>query len=690
MSLIFILFSFSVYSVDITNCGVFITPNTVYNITTDITNTSYLCLNFQSAASNITIDGLGHTLWGNYNTTTSYGVFLGNGGNNATIRNLTVNGYDYPIYKSSYGNVTVNNVTLGGYGRTFPSSVLDMTYNNITVYNTTFTRLTTVLQIYYMNYVTIKNSMFNTTGSFAVFFYNSTNLSFVNCTSIAADKTNNSGIVLNLDWNVSFYNNIDLNKISFSNLSGLTFVNNTYNNVTGYVLSSGDFNTQRFTDVKINDNKFFVYNYSTGMMPLFDVVRLEMKNNIFGNATNPLQFNDSSTQPLSFWSLNNALIRNNSFYIHNYTYGIYVRGNSLINSSNITIDSNYVKFNYDANSYGLTCGNDDIAGSPGIFYIYNCTVSNNIITAPYSSTGRHMVIVKFTKNGKVFNNKITNGGYNFVIKDNTEIDFYNNTMVNGTFGTLHVKGTSNSTFHNNIFLNNSNGIAIFIWWDNLGLVPGLNNTFYDMDLSVTNKCPQIAASGNASTSNNFINVTISNRSCISVSNGTTSGNNLLNYNWYYNFNTNKPVSVNIKDKNNNTVYQANNVQTVSTNLREFSNNDGLITDYNNYTSTITYGRDYIYVYNLTVTKNIFESLTINNTLNPADFAYCYNTRSIVYSAFALIAVLLIAASAFLVVSLASGNANGPVMIMTLTGFIGLAIVLMIGYIVIGNVSNLIC
>jgi hypothetical protein len=622
------LFLFSIlftsFSSALTNVNSCITPNTpneVYNITADIIATGTgtgTCLSIQAAASNITILGNGKRIVGN-NTIPSYAIFFSNGGNNATVYNVQTEGFEYPIYGITYGNVTVNNLTVKNTtGKLFRSATPNITFNNVTVDGVMFSTYTTTNTMQNLNNLVVKNSYFN--SSYVLAFKDSSKVTITNSTRLRA-YTPYIQFDTVTDVNISNTYNLDL--LYMLNVGNLTF-NNNYYGYYNQTLINVQASTYTIGSVEVKNNIFNSSDSAVNQnyLNFFDVkYKVTIVNNTFGSPTAYLQTNNSLSKQVYLQSANNADISNNRFYLKN-THAIYLRGNATLNSSNIDINNNVMYFSDDTLTYAASCGNDDLGG---VTYprmaIYNCTMSNNYVESVYSTVGKHMVMMKYATLSKAFNNTIRNGGYNFVIKDCENVEAYDNSLSNGTMGTLHVKGTSNSRFYRNTWEDNSNilaGAPIFIWWDNLQNTSNVNNTFYDMDLSNVLKCPQVSISTNASTESYFINVTLRNQTCISVGNGSTTGNNKVFWYWYSN----------IKVKNEHNQYLPNSLISLigkSSTISSTTDSNGqvtpLILDFTNIDGVTTFNSPY----NLTISNSGYRTQTYVNYLNITQVKNYYAT-----------------------------------------------------------------
>jgi len=458
-----------VSAVDITGCGTLSTPNVQYDLTGDIIVNSSLCLSISAAASNITIDGHGHIMKTNNTDTARYGVFFNNGGTNATVKNIVLEGYNLPVYTASYNSIVADNLTIQNTnGRIIPNNPLFYSYKNSTFNNVSFCYGTTLHALNWSN-ILINNSWFNNTALFQ--FDWSNNIRIINTTNVA-----NSIYFVNSSY-LTFDNNYDLDYLFFSNSSYVNYTNNLINNAYRMILNTA-LDVTGHSNYIIDNNIVATSNISTAtnLFYLPYIYNSEINNNQFGNSTNYLNITNSSNNLINIRAGDNLTIYNNSAYT-NSSNVLYLRGSTDVHSSNIMIDSNNINFDTENPSYGLTCGTDGLSGSIKGGYITNCTMRNNNITAPYDSIGKHMVLLKFASNSSVYNNRVINGGYNFVIKDSNNVRVYDNYIVNGTSGNLHVKGTSNSFFYGNTFGQDSRGNLLYIWWDNAESIPCLNNSY---------------------------------------------------------------------------------------------------------------------------------------------------------------------------------------------------------------------
>jgi hypothetical protein len=80
--------------------------------------------------------------------------------------------------------------------------------------------------------------------------------------------------------------------------------------------------------------------------------------------------------------------------------------------------------------------------------------------------------------------------------------------------------------------------------------------------------------------------------------------------------------------------------------------------------------------------------TTTTTMSAA--SSCNNTRGVVFAGFALMAVIMIVVAAFGIISIFSGNFNVGTLMAILIGMVGFGLTVIIGYVVIGNLSAITC
>ena len=96
----------------------------------------------------------------------------------------------------------------------------------------------------------------------------------------------------------------------------------------------------------------------------------------------------------------------------------------------------------------------------------------------------------------------------------------------------------------------------------------------------------------------------------------------------------------------------------------------------------TCGNENITYNNYTTNSSLFP-LTNWTCSSEVIINYCENTRAVVFTGFGLIALMVLVGAAFLIINIFSGDLTIAMMMSTVTGLVGIAIALFIGYIVIG-------
>jgi hypothetical protein len=74
----------------------------------------------------------------------------------------------------------------------------------------------------------------------------------------------------------------------------------------------------------------------------------------------------------------------------------------------------------------------------------------------------------------------------------------------------------------------------------------------------------------------------------------------------------------------------------------------------------------------------------------SDNSNCQNTKTTIFAAFALLAVVGIAASAFVIINMFGGNLDGTAIMTVAVALIGLAVILFVGYYIIGSIASTTC
>lgn len=223
MTLSYLILSSPAFAADVSQCQVLDTPNTVYDLTTDFSNTTASkCMDIE--AENVTLDCHGYQISSFAGSNKAIYV----NASNAIVKNCITSDFQYGVYSESYGdNLTVTNCTfenspVGAYIQGTGSTIENSTFveypsatglylvssNNHIIRNNTFSGTSNqmLLICYQSNYSNITKNTFIESGaeqvSAAICFYdgydNIVYNNFLNLTtyiSLHGSETNN--------WNVT-------------------------------------------------------------------------------------------------------------------------------------------------------------------------------------------------------------------------------------------------------------------------------------------------------------------------------------------------------------------------------------------------------------------------------------------------------------------------------------------------------
>jgi PGF-pre-PGF domain-containing protein len=638
----------------------------VYTLNTDITNYTSTTTCIYISTSNVVFDGQGYTLDGV--DSFSYGVYVGPGISNVTVKNLRVSDWNRGIYYRQTDNGSIENVTAisntgngihlwssnnnnlinntasnNNYGILIESSSnntltnsnlsnntynFDLTGGQTSHFNNTIDTSNTVdgKPIYYLtgvsntaytaaqnagtffciacNNVTVRDLTLASNGK-GVFFWGTNNSRVENVTV----ASNVNGIYLISSWNNTLVsNNASSNAqygIYLSSSSNNTILNNTAsNNNDGISLSSSYNNTVSNNTAGYNSGGGIVDNTFQG------------GNWITGNT---LIANGKGVNARS-----GGTISGNQFI--NNTYGVYI-----FNENNITVDGNsfsggseaiYIKgLAYDI---FITNNNFSGVGTAVYFYdadsdIYNVNIENNTITGA-TSVGisiEEQSSWAYFYNVLIRNNTIKDGGGDGIRLDGYSSPYYytynvtidGNTIYNNSGNGIYGYATSGNTINGNNVSSNNYGIY---------LSSSINNNVSNNTASSNgNRGIYLSSSDNNVLDNNTVN---SNSYGITL--WSSYGNNITNNT----VSSNTGTGIDLGLSSNNTIAD----NTVS------SNNYGIsivgsrdVTTQNNVIDFNDYGI-YTDAYNTPIYGNIYRGNTITNTtwygihFYDADYEDIYN------------------------------------------------------------------
>lgn len=292
-------------AVNISTCQTLNSANTVYTLTTDLTNTTHC---FMISANNITLDGQGHSIYGT-NVHPIIGVYLIQNSNYSTVKNLNVYNFSIGIYSPYAPNQTfINNtvVNSSNYGFYLPSYS-----NNILVNNTVLRSGLYGVALSSSSNNTVSNNRIESSQGYGFYLSNAHRNIFTN--NIVLNNTQNSFYLFsahNNSFSFDYINNSRENafNISGSNLNNFSSVRVSFTNSSRYdfyISDSNETKLSNYTEVMnysfVSSGRNIFEDLEYGKIQIFNALNSSGKNLtsdiIFGN--NSVFVNSSSNQDLN-------------------------------------------------------------------------------------------------------------------------------------------------------------------------------------------------------------------------------------------------------------------------------------------------------------------------------------------------------------------------------------------------------
>jgi hypothetical protein len=432
---------------------------------------------------------------------------------NSTIYNLS----DFIIHNNEFGSATT---PLYGYGVYASNAVnLNITHNRFFMnespaYDSGIYLINNATRAYIQNNTFGSSTYYtNLTSGTAIEIMNAQESKIFNNTVYSENttysvklKANNSDVLGPLieenlflsNKNYSIYG-IYIDIAGSNSIYDVRIHNNSFGSSTSNYPKSAIY-SQTTSRVNVTANRFFVQDNPLTTGPIYftgvtDNVTVE--NNTFGSSIN--HANLSGTAMVQILSSENALVKNNTFYIYN-AVAVVLDATSK-NVSNPLITTNTVYGLYNDVSYGIRLGEEGTM----TYGLFNGSVEYNTLTFVMKTLTAaagdvlHDVLLGYTFNSRVQYNNLSGGYYGLVIKGNYNGTVFANNVYNASYYGIFDKAGHNCSFYNNtidasgdvggaalLSWNNVDGKYVFnsTWWNNTFYV--LNNTVSKYPIAIYN------------------------------------------------------------------------------------------------------------------------------------------------------------------------------------------------------------
>jgi len=380
-----------------TICRTISSANTVYTIPADVSNSGYNCC-INITASNVTINGAGHTIDGRDTASTS-GICVNKTGTtltNVTIENVTLTDWYYGIYSRNISNSKIRNVSSSS---SILGIELDYSSNN-NISNNTLQENLIDFGIGVSAFSDCNNIIQDNTGSGdrSIGYYNSsvnlTSATFSELILCNASNSNLTNITINGSntLNNNYFQPIDTNNSNFtrifssSNYYGILWYG-SYNNV----LRDSIFNSNAYagTELWYSDYNQLINNSATSNLDTGFVLN---NNSEYNNLTNNTATSNANGGFLMRAGASYNTYLNNTAQQNGVYYGdVYINSSSNNVFTNQTIKGGYtypakISFTYsgDAKIFGLDSAIDNPSGFSNFGKWINITKTSGWIFLNFS------------------------------------------------------------------------------------------------------------------------------------------------------------------------------------------------------------------------------------------------------------------------------------------------------------------
>jgi len=263
--------------------------------------------------------------------------------------------------------------------------------------------------------------------------------------------------------------------------------NNTFGSPASLFVKSAIY-AQRASRVNVTANTFNLADnlLTTGAAYFTGVTdNVTIENNTFGSSIN--HANLSGTAMVQILNSENAVVKNNTFYVYN-AVAVVLDATSK-NVSNPLITTNTVYGLYNDVSYGLRIGEDAVM----TYGLFNGSIEYNTLSLLVKnltdSVGDviHNALLGYTFNSRVQYNNITGGYYGLVIKGNYNASVLGNNIYNASYYGIFDKAGHNGSFYNNtIEASGDRSGAVLLGWNDADDKYLVNSTWWNNTIYVLN------------------------------------------------------------------------------------------------------------------------------------------------------------------------------------------------------------
>ncbi|MGC8580018.1 MAG: right-handed parallel beta-helix repeat-containing protein, partial [bacterium] len=377
-----------------------------YQLGSDLSGTQNAGYCIGVFASDVVLNGMGHSLSGNGN---GIGIYVSSSTSNVSIENIIIKGYNEGVYLKASNKDSIAN---------------DVLYNNnIAIY------------VKDSKYVNVGYATINSYHNPDIYVYGSKNVSIIYGTFY---DHSNDGVyniyIINSNYSVLSNNSITSNGGDLVYLKNFNYSNIMENNIVwtggGFGVTGDGLYLNYSNNNKIENN--IITNIESCCISGDGIDIYDSEYNVLNNNI----INYYPNNGLSIYYSSNSIIFNNKVS-WNGGYGIYIDG-----SSNINMIDNKVNNNHQDGIYAY-------------YFDKNSLINNSI----YRNGGNGLDLFYSDSNNISSNQIYNNGNYGVNILYSKSNYFYSNTVYNNNNYGINLYYASNNLIYNNLF-NNTNNVDI--------------------------------------------------------------------------------------------------------------------------------------------------------------------------------------------------------------------------------------